>query len=733
MTVPISPANPPGYPSGSGVNPAAGGSGTQVTATMAGHESEHSTQPIPTVVTSTDEVLAPSPVAGGPARSASAALPAAPPVGPAASAQRRPTRAEEEAGDPGARGFRYIPGLDGIRAIAVLAVIIYHSGTSWMGESWLPGGFLGVDVFFVLSGFLITSLLLSEREKTGRVDFKQFYLRRARRLLPALFTMLALTAVLALTVARDAAAQMYHDAIAAIFYVTNWAYIFSDTSYFEAIGRPPLLQHLWSLAVEEQFYLIWPVVAMLLYRWKKRDGVWRGALYGALGSTALMVILAFVWNMPTNDASRIYFGTDTHLMGLMLGAALAAVYRPGRVRRALPFLARMLIWGVGIASLLALIWFLFNTHEDSQWLYRGGFFVISGVVALLIAAASHPAVAFGKVLATQPMRYIGERSYGLYLYHWPIFLVTRPTIDLPFPDPWATVLRFGLLFAVAELSFRFIEMPIRRGAIGAAVRRWREQGMATVVIRSTGVLVAFVGSVFLLGTALAAVPVVDANTYLGGKTAEGAGDLAAEKAQAAAAASASPSATALPSGDPSSAASPGAAVTPENPNGYATNAAGVPLVKLPTTAIGDSVLLGASGAITKKIPQAKIDAEVSRHTYGVLDRVKARKAAGVLGDVVIIHTGTNGPAYYDELKMILDPLKDRERVVLVNTRVPRSWEDESNSNIEKIAKKYPNVRIADWYAISNDRRDYFVSDGVHTSEAGAKAFAKLIRDTIRQP
>ncbi len=653
--------------------------------------------------------------------------PAAPPVQPAAAAPRRPTRAEEEAGDPGARGFRYIPGLDGIRAIAVLAVIFYHAGTSWSGESWLPGGFLGVDVFFVLSGFLITSLLLSEREKTGKINYKQFYLRRARRLLPALFVALALTAVLALTVARDAAAQVYHDAIAAIFYVTNWAYIFSDSSYFEAIGRPPMLQHLWSLAVEEQFYLIWPVVAMLLYRWKRRDGVWRGALYGALGSTALMMILAFVWNMPTNDASRLYFGTDTHMMGLMLGAALAAVYRPARARQALPLLARLFIWGVGLASLAGLIWFLFNTTDTSQWLYRGGFFVISAVVVLLIAAASHPGVAFGAMLALQPMKYLGERSYGLYLYHWPIFLVTRPTIDTSLPDPWITILRFALLLGVAELSFRFIEMPIRRGAIGKALHRWREQGVATLVVRGTAVTAAAIGSIFLLGTALAAVPAVDANTYLGGKTAEGAGDLAAEKAQAQAAASASPSSSPV-----APSASPGV-VTPANPNGFATNAAGVPLTKLPTTAIGDSVLLGASGALKKRLPQTVVDAEVSRHTYGVLDRVKARKSAGVLGDVVIIHTGTNGPAYYDELKMILDPLKDRERVILVNTHVPRSWQEDSNRNIEKIAKKYPNVRIADWYAASDGHREYFVADGVHTSESGAKAFAKLIRDTIRQP
>ncbi|HPJ19946.1 MAG TPA: acyltransferase, partial [Actinomycetota bacterium] len=205
----------------------------------------------------------------------------------------------------------YIPGLDGIRAIAVLAVLLYHSGVAGV-----PGGFLGVDVFFVLSGFLISSLLLQEIERTSAVSFGQFYLRRARRLLPALLATLALSSVLVLLFARDAAAQFRQDAISSMLYVTNWWYVVQDLSYFEAMGRPPMLQHLWSLAVEEQFYLLWPLILVFLYRWRGRPGVGRVALIVSLVSTVLMALGSLVWNVPeAGDASRLYFGTGTHAMG----------------------------------------------------------------------------------------------------------------------------------------------------------------------------------------------------------------------------------------------------------------------------------------------------------------------------------------------------------------------------------------------------------------------------------
>lgn len=334
----------------------------------------------------------------------------------------------------------YIPGLDGIRALAVLGVLVFHGM-----PDWLPGGFLGVDVFFVLSGFLISTLLLEQLAARGSINFRVFYLHRARRLLPPLVAMIALSALLVVLFAHDAAGQFRRSVLPSLFYVANWSFIVEQQSYFEAIGRPPLLQHLWSLAIEEQFYLLWPLVLLVLYRAWGRIGVGRVALWTALASTLLMAFLSFLWNMPTYaDASRLYFGTDTHAMSLLVGAALAAVFRPGAMPRSLAPSRRWALTGVGVVATMGVLWAYVNVHESGDWLYRGGFLLFAGAVAVMMAVVAHPASLLGPVFAIAVLRYIGTRSYGLYLYHWPIFVVTRPDIDVPFGAVPTFVLQLAL-------------------------------------------------------------------------------------------------------------------------------------------------------------------------------------------------------------------------------------------------------------------------------------------------
>jgi peptidoglycan/LPS O-acetylase OafA/YrhL len=594
----------------------------------------------------------------------------------------------------------YIPGLDGIRAIAVLAVLLYHSGVPGV-----PGGFLGVDVFFVLSGFLISSLLLQEIERTSAVSFGQFYLRRARRLLPALVATLVLSSVLVLLFARDAAAQFREDALASMFYVTNWWYVVQDLSYFEAMGRPPMLQHLWSLAVEEQFYLLWPLALVLLYRWRGRPGVGRVALIVALVSTVLMALGSLLWNVPdAGDASRLYFGTDTHAMGLLLGAALATVWRPGALPRSVAAPAKVVLWATALGATVLLLSIFHRVGEDNAWLYRGGFFIVSLSALGIVALASHPAIGFGRLLAVQPMRYIGERSYGLYLYHWPIFVVTRPGIDLPFDGVPAWVVRMGLTFAVAEVSYRYLEVPIRRGALSAAWRRWRDIGAATAVARTGGVLVTGFAVLFATGAALAAIPAPSASDYLGGRTEIGQ-DLTSEAASV----------------EGADADAAGVAKPPPP--------AGADLSREPITAIGDSVMLGAAGALDNAF-RVSVDAAVSRQFPQIAERINARKAAGQLRDVVVIHAGTNGTAYWDMLKNTLDGLTDRQ-VVLVTVHTPNSWMDDSNRNIHGMANQFDNVRIADWETVAEGHREYFVYDGTHLTTAGIKAYVETIREALQ--
>lgn len=608
----------------------------------------------------------------------------------------------------GRRGLPYISGLDGIRAIAVLAVMFYHADLAWM-----PGGFLGVDIFFVLSGFLITSLVLTELERTNRLDFKQFYIRRARRLLPAVLVLLAVVAVIGAFLATDAAAGLRRDIPASLIYVTNWAYVFADESYFEAIGRPPLLQHLWSLAVEEQFYLIWPAVAFMAFRRGQklanvtgRDVVRHWAMIGAFVSTALMIVMSLMGGYPDpNDGSRVYFGTDGHAMGLLVGAALATIWLPQAMRK-VSYAASGIVNLVGFGSLLLVIWIMTNTHSDSAWLYRGGFLVFAVIVAVMIAAVTHPSSRIGAILGKQPLRYIGQRSYGLYLWHWPIFLILRPGLDVPIEGYWNLALRFGVTFAAAELSYRYIEMPVRRGDVK---RKWqayraqpteaREQATKKFVAITSVTLIVIGLSAFRIAT----IPEDDAD-YLDGAT-----EISALDDQ--------PAVKEPKAGDPTLSET----VTAPSPS---TTRPGVLMV-------GESVMLGARRGLQSEIGRASVDASVGRQAVDVLDRIRTLKAAGALRDTVILHTGSNGYVERNELQAMLNELSPAKRLVVVNVSVPRIWQDANNELIADLVETTPNAVLADWHGVATADSDLMVKDGVHLTTRGVESYAQTIKSAMK--
>lgn len=610
--------------------------------------------------------------------------------------------------------WSYMPALDGIRALAIIGVLIFHGN-----PAWLPGGYLGVDVFFVLSGFLITSIVLHEIETRGKLDFKNFYVRRARRLLPALFLVLFATAVLALIFAQDAVAQLRQDILASLFYVNNWSSIASDLSYFEAMGRAPMLQHLWSLAVEEQFYLIWPVVVVFAYKWRNRFGVRRVALIGALASTLLMMVLSFLGDMPSGaDASRLYFGTDTHAMGLLIGAALASAWSPGRISKRLPAQPKMVLTGIGLGALGLVVLFYMFASESSWFMYRGGFLIFSAITAVLIVASTHPAIKSSRILSVQPLKYIGQRSYGLYLWHWPIFLLLRPGIDIGLDGLAAFALQLSITFALAELSYRFVEMPIRRGAIKNTWKRWNQidPGFArkrAAIIGASSALVLTVVAAWMIS-----IPAPNSNDYLGGVESVGAEALAPTVESGSGEA---------PTGEPN------APSAEQGTNGKVAFGPDVDLKTLPVTVLGDSVVLGARSQIETALPKAKIDAAVSRQTHQIASRVDQRISAGSIQPTVVIHTGTNGPAYLDPLRKTLDQLKDSARVVLVTNHGPPKWIEESNQNIATVASEYDNVRIADWAASSKSSTGLTVYDGTHLTPDGGRELARLITEAIKQP
>jgi len=569
-----------------------------------------------------------------------------------------------------------LPGLDGVRAIAVTAVVLYH-----LDLPWIPGGFLGVDVFFALSGFLITTLVIEEIERDGRLDVRRFYLARARRLLPALWLVLAFVCAVTGFLGAQERSQVKGDVTAALLYVSNWWYVVRDQSYFQFVGRPDLSQHLWSLAVEEQFYLLWPAVlvaAMLAGRTRVR----RVALWGALASTALMATIAVVRAMPVpTDPSRVYFGTDTHAMGLFVGAALATVWSPWRRHRrdrsagvrtgnGAPRGPVAVVDAVGLLALVVVGTLFLRAGQFSTWLYRGGFLLVALVAALLVAAAAQPTGLLARCLAVQPLRWIGERSYGIYLWHWPIFMVTRPGFELGFGGVAADGLRVGLTLLAAEASYRFVERPIRAGAVRRALGapQWRTpQGRA---------------SAFRLGAAVASSLAVLA--LLAG------GLFQAAPTQAAAT---------PPSPAPSS--SPTASVTRDT-----------------VSAFGDSVLLGASDVL-RPAGVHVYAAEGERYALA-FDAVHETLRSGRLGETVVLHVGNNGVIAEGDLRTMLDALTGR-RVFLVNLYVPRAWERYNNALFAKVAPDYPYVHLLDWHDLAQANPAWLYSDRIHLTPAHGRA------------
>ena len=608
--------------------------------------------------------------------------------------------------------IRRLPGLDGLRGIAVLAVIIYHADVSL-----LVGGFLGVDVFFVLSGFLITTLLINELTETHTVDRARFYMRRIRRLMPALFLVLFFSVLVSGLFVLDAAYHVRRDLPWAITFVLNWSYLFFEQSYFVNISRPPLLQHLWSLSVEEQFYVVWPIMLIALYKVKigkisPRVKIFIASAVLAIASTAWMVHLSVSNGFPIpNDPSRVYFGTDTHAMGLLVGCAAAALWRSERLNVRLTPDRSAAMNALGLLSLVGLAYFFLFVSELNEFLYRGGFLVLSILTVILAVVAAHPGLKFGSRLGNPLLKWFGDRSYGIYLWHWPIFVLMRTGIDIQWPDPVAFVVKIAIVLVIADLSYRLVEMPIRNGAIGSRLTVWRAAGIPRPQVRT---LMATAVTTAVLSASLVGmyrVPVPDAGnlTGIGGITAI--------------------------DEDPVAVIEP-VAVTNTDPLITAQQAAQVQdeiQAKIPPVVFGDSVVLGARESLKAVMGEISIDAAVSRQPEEIAERIRTRRDEKRLGPDVVIHMGTNGIVQEEDLKPILEELRDRRRVVVVNVRVPRVWMKPTNEMIESLVVQYPNVRLANWNAVSKGKKGYFAPDGVHLTKKGAKVFGTIVNEALRGP
>jgi peptidoglycan/LPS O-acetylase OafA/YrhL len=580
----------------------------------------------------------------------------------------------------------------------VAGVVLYHAGVSWM-----PGGFLGVDVFFVLSGYLITSLLLSERARRGRVDFGGFWARRARRLLPAVWLLIFASLIAASTVARDDLARTRADALASLLYVTNWHLIAASHSYFNSFGRPSLLQHLWSLAVEEQFYLVWPILLIGGLALLGKRGMFALTLLLTVGSTALM------WTLytPDRDPSRLYYGTDTRASTLLVGALLAFLWPAVRLRGAVSSRARMALDAVGIAALLGILVLFWRVHDYDSWLYRGGFLQVALVAGVLVAVLVHPAARLGNALGCRPLRWVGVRSYGIYLWHWPVMMLTRPGIDIPWRGAPVIVAQIAVTVALAALSYRFVEMPVRTGAARRRLRAWLD-------VRPPRQRLGWVA-----GTLVALAVLV--GLTLGLPAPSGVDGASAQLATPAALARVSR----LPgSADGTSSAWGGNAAT------HLAGGAAASLPRGPILAVGDSVMLGCAPLLTQQLgSRLRVDAVVGRQAVDTITRLAEYRAQGDLPATVIVQIGDNGPVWYSDLQRLRGILSGVPNVVLVNVRVDRSWQNEVNSTLAQFAPSWSQATIANWYGHSSEG---LLADGVHPTIPGRTVYVNVILDALRR-
>jgi len=644
--------------------------------------------------------------------------------------------AEADVGADDAR-LRYVPAIDGLRALAVSAVFAYHAGLGWA-----QGGFLGVDVFFVISGYLITALLLTDYHRTKRVRLLRFWRRRARRLLPALLLLLVGVAVAVPLLAPDQGYRLRADVLAALGYVSNWRLIFEHQSYFQSLGRPPLLQHLWSLAVEEQFYLLWPLVLAVLLKW--RDP--RRLVGPILGLAALSAGLMAVLHEPTGDPSRVYYGTDTRVAGILVGAALACLPLRWEAKGRLSLPRRVALELTGGAVLGGLWLCLSRVDQFDPLLYRGGFVGVAVLAGLAIVVASNPRSWVAKGLGSRPLVWLGRRSYAVYLWFWPVFMLTRPHSDVPLTGTPLLGLRMAITLALAAASYRWVEKPVRDGALGRAwadlrsgvtrrtrpsqtVTGWALGSLLTVAALSTAVVVghpvpAAPFSAPAAASALSLAVVAPPVTSMDGAPVAGLSPVGAQPVEAVPVVA--PGAPAGPStplvvaeATPAVAVPEPAPAAPEPPPPAPGPPPGVRV-----TAIGESVMIVAQPAMEAE--GIYVDAVIGRQFDESLAVARSMRDAGSLGEIVVVHLGNNGPVTEGQVDELMGLLSAARRVVVVNVRVPRPWEAHNNAIFAAAVPRFPNSVLVDWHALGDTNPEAFVDDGVHMTHGGVQLYLDLL-------
>ena len=605
---------------------------------------------------------------------------------------------------------KYLPSIDSLRAIAVIAVIIYH-----IDANYLPGGFLGVDLFFVLSGYLISSLIIKEYKSTGTVNLYNFYVRRARRLLPAVYFMITVVLIIITLFNGVLLKKSYLDALFGYIYSSNWWYIFHKLDYFDSFGSQSPFKHLWSLAIEEQFYMFFPLIFLIFNRKSKSNNgnskLNKNFIYVVL-SLILVSLIAHILLFDINNINRIYFGTDTRAFSLLVGVVGAILYPMDRLSERTTKKDNMIYSIVSLVSILVLIGIMINTSEYNTWLYRGGFLLVAIIGLIIIISSGRQYTFMSKLLSFKPFVFIGKISYSLYLWHFPILVVTTPVSEIGNPNLFYVTLRIVLIFLVATGSYMFVETPIRKlgfvNYINLLFKRIMKFKNNTKKIIFASI--ALVAVVFTMGVFGKSVPYLSTafvtemsnnkeSQFISNNNENNANNSSEHKSD-------------------------------NNNNQEGNKSEDKKYSSL--IVIGDSLTVDIGEKIKEKYPGAIIDGKISRQLTAATALADQYANYNNENTAVIFQLGTNGFFTESQVEELVKKF-DKADIYFVNVKVPRTWEKTVNKELDALKERHSDITIIDWYSVANNNQNYFEPDKVHLNSEGVETIVSLIEKSLKHP
>ena len=605
---------------------------------------------------------------------------------------------------------KYLPSIDSLRAIAVIAVIIYH-----IDANYLPGGFLGVDLFFVLSGYLISSLIIKEYKSTGTVNLYNFYVRRARRLLPAVYFMITVVLIIITLFNGVLLKKSYLDALFGYIYSSNWWYIFHKLDYFDSFGSQSPFKHLWSLAIEEQFYMFFPLIFLLFNRKSKSNNsnskLNKNFIYVVL-SLILVSLIAHILLFDINNINRIYFGTDTRAFSLLVGVVGAILYPMDRLSERTTKKDNMIYSIVSLVSILVLIGIMINTSEYNTWLYRGGFLLVAIIGLIIIISSGRQYTFMSKLLSFKPFVFIGKISYSLYLWHFPILVVTTPVSEIGNPNLFYVTLRIVLIFLVATGSYMFVETPIRKlgfvNYINLLFKRiMKFKNNTKKIIFASIALVAVVFTMGVFGKSVPYLSTAFVTEMSNNKESQF-----------------------ISNNNENNTNNSSEHKNDNNNNQEGNKSEDKKYSSL--LVIGDSLTVDIGEKIKEKYPGAIIDGKISRQLTAATALADQYANYNNENTAVIFQLGTNGFFTESQVEELVKKF-DKADIYFVNVKVPRTWEKTVNKELDALKERHSDITIIDWYSVANNNQNYFEPDKVHLNAEGVEAMVSLIEKSLKYP